>query len=129
MPGRAVATGPARAVIRKRCLTNGLRDGWRELPNATAARRRARRTRRRTDRRPNTWRAASARRGSRTPGASLNHPFTGRDMSLLDLVQQNLGPDQIQEISQQIGADPGQTQSAVQAALPMLLGGMAGAAQ
>lgn len=46
-------------------------------------------------------------------------------MSLLDLVQQQLGQPQLQQISQQIGADPAQTQSAVQAALPMLLGGMA----
>jgi hypothetical protein len=50
-------------------------------------------------------------------------------MSLIDLVQQQLGSDQIQQISQQIGADPSQTQTAVQAALPMLLGGMASAAQ
>lgn len=50
-------------------------------------------------------------------------------MSVLDLVQQHLGPDQIQQISQQIGADPGATQHAVQAAVPMLLGGMASSAQ
>ena len=50
-------------------------------------------------------------------------------MSLIDLVQQQLGSEQIQQISQQIGADPSQTQTAVQAAVPMLLGGMAGAAQ
>jgi len=50
-------------------------------------------------------------------------------MSLIDLVQQHLGPDQIQQISQQIGADPATTQTAVQAALPMLLGGMANHAQ
>jgi len=50
-------------------------------------------------------------------------------MSLIDLVQQHLGPDQIQQISQQIGADPASTQTAVQAALPMLLGGMASTAQ
>lgn len=46
-------------------------------------------------------------------------------MSVLDLVQQHLGPSEIQQISQQIGADPGSTQTAVEAALPMLLGGMA----
>ena len=50
-------------------------------------------------------------------------------MSLTDLVQQHLGPDQIQQLSQQIGADPASTQTAVQAALPMLLGGMANNAQ
>lgn len=46
-------------------------------------------------------------------------------MSMLDLVQQNLGRPQIDQIAQQIGADPGTTENAVQAALPMLLGGMA----
>lgn len=50
-------------------------------------------------------------------------------MNLIDLVQQQLGSAQIQELSQQIGAEPAQTETAVQAALPMLLGGMAGAAQ
>ncbi|AHG87884.1 protein of unknown function DUF937 [Gemmatirosa kalamazoonensis] len=50
-------------------------------------------------------------------------------MSVLDLVQQHLGPDQIRQLSQQIGADPAQTETAVQAALPMLLGGMASTAQ
>lgn len=46
-------------------------------------------------------------------------------MSVLDLVQQHLGQTEIQQLSQQIGADPSSTQAAVQAALPMLLGGMA----
>lgn len=50
-------------------------------------------------------------------------------MSLLDLVQQQLGPSGTQQIADQIGADPGTTQNAIQAALPMLLGGMAGAAR
>jgi hypothetical protein len=50
-------------------------------------------------------------------------------MSVLDLAQQQLGPSEIQQLSQQIGADPAQTQTAVQAALPMLLGGMAGTAR
>lgn len=50
-------------------------------------------------------------------------------MSVLDLVQQHLGQPEIQQLSQQIGADPAQTQNAVQAALPMLLGGMASSAQ
>jgi hypothetical protein len=50
-------------------------------------------------------------------------------MSLLDLVQQQLGPQGTQQIAQQIGADPNTTQTAIQAALPMLLGGMAGAAR
>lgn len=50
-------------------------------------------------------------------------------MSVLDLIQQHLDPSQIQALSQQIGADPAQTQTAVQAALPMMLGGMAQTAQ
>ena len=50
-------------------------------------------------------------------------------MSVLDLVQQHLGPEQIRQLSQQIGADPARTETAVQAALPMLLGGMASTAQ
>ena len=45
--------------------------------------------------------------------------------SILDMVQQQLGGGAIDQISQQIGADPGTTQSAVQMALPMLLGGLA----
>jgi hypothetical protein len=50
-------------------------------------------------------------------------------MSVLDLVQQNLGPAEIQQLSEQLGADPSSTASAVQAALPMLLGGMASSAR
>ncbi|MBV9878983.1 MAG: DUF937 domain-containing protein [Gemmatirosa sp.] len=46
-------------------------------------------------------------------------------MNLIDLVQQHLGPAELQNVGQQIGADPSQIQSAVQAALPMLLDGMA----
>ena len=45
--------------------------------------------------------------------------------SLLDMVQQNLGPAEIDQISQQLGVDPGQAQSAISAALPMIVGGMA----
>ena len=50
-------------------------------------------------------------------------------MSLFDIVQQNLGQPQIQQIAQQIGADPAQTEDAVEAALPMMLGGMADTAR
>jgi hypothetical protein len=49
--------------------------------------------------------------------------------SILDLVQQHLGPPEIAQISQQLGTDPATTQQAVNAALPALVGGMAGAAQ
>jgi hypothetical protein len=45
--------------------------------------------------------------------------------SILDMVQQQLGGTGINQISRQIGADPSATQSAIQMALPMLVGGMA----
>jgi len=45
--------------------------------------------------------------------------------SLLEMVQQNLGPNEINQISQQLGVNPGQAQSAISAALPMIVGGMA----
>jgi Uncharacterized conserved protein len=45
--------------------------------------------------------------------------------SILDMVQQHLGPDGIQRISDQLGIPPGQAQAAVAAALPMVMGGMA----
>jgi hypothetical protein len=50
-------------------------------------------------------------------------------VSLLDLVQQQLGPQEMQQISQQVGADPTTTENAVHAAIPMLLGGMANGAR
>jgi hypothetical protein len=50
-------------------------------------------------------------------------------VNLLDLVQQHVGPNEIQQISQEIDADPATTQAAVQAAVPMLVGGMASTAQ
>ena len=50
-------------------------------------------------------------------------------MSLIDSVQQQLGPNQIDQISQQLGVSPGVAQSAVSAALPMILAGMARHAQ
>jgi len=45
--------------------------------------------------------------------------------SIVDTVLQHLGDNEIRQISQHIGADEGTTQSAISAALPMLLGGMA----
>lgn len=45
--------------------------------------------------------------------------------SLLDMVQQQLGPNEVNQISQQLGVAPAQAQSAIQAALPMVIGGMA----
>ena len=50
-------------------------------------------------------------------------------MSLIDEVQQHLGPAEMQQISQQLGVDPQTAQSAVQSALPMMVAGMAGNAQ
>ena len=50
-------------------------------------------------------------------------------MSLLDIVQQHLGPDEIQQISQHLGTDPATTTNAIQAALPMIVGSMAHTAQ
>ncbi|MDQ2766018.1 MAG: DUF937 domain-containing protein [Gemmatimonadota bacterium] len=50
-------------------------------------------------------------------------------MSLLDIVQQHLGPDEIQQISQHLGTDPATTSNAIQAALPMIVGSMAHTAQ
>ena len=44
---------------------------------------------------------------------------------ILDTVQQALGPDGTQQLAQQIGAEPAQTQSAIAAALPTLLAGLA----
>ena len=46
-------------------------------------------------------------------------------MSLLDMVQQQLGGGAVNNIAQQIGADPRQTQSAIDMALPVLMGGLA----
>jgi hypothetical protein len=50
-------------------------------------------------------------------------------MSLIDLVNQQLGSNGIRQLSQQIGADEQQTAGAVQMALPVLLGGLASNAQ
>ena len=44
---------------------------------------------------------------------------------ILDTVQQQLTPDTINQISQQLGIDPATAQQAVNSALPVVLGGMA----
>ena len=44
--------------------------------------------------------------------------------SILDAVQQQLGPDTIQQMSNALGADPNATSNAVSLALPALLGGL-----
>lgn len=46
-------------------------------------------------------------------------------MSLMDMLQQRLGGDTVNRISNQIGADPGTTNSAIMAALPLLVSAMA----
>ena len=50
-------------------------------------------------------------------------------MALIDTVQQYIGQSQIDQISQHLGVEPAKAQSAVSAALPMILGGMASHAQ
>lgn len=50
-------------------------------------------------------------------------------MSMLDLLQQRLGGDAVQQISRRLGADHGTTQTAIAAALPMLVGALARNAQ
>jgi hypothetical protein len=49
-----------------------------------------------------------------------------RAMSILDMVQQHLGPSEVNQISRQLGIDPSVAQTAIAAAVPMILGGMAG---
>jgi hypothetical protein len=46
-------------------------------------------------------------------------------MSLLQMLQQQLGGQTVNQISQKIGADPGTTGNAIDAALPLLLSAMA----
>jgi hypothetical protein len=49
--------------------------------------------------------------------------------SLIDLVKEHLGPEELSQISQQLGTDQVTTQQAVNAALPALVGGLANTAQ
>lgn len=44
--------------------------------------------------------------------------------SIIDMLQQNLGPDTIAQMSQQLGATPGATSNAIAAALPVILAGL-----
>jgi hypothetical protein len=48
---------------------------------------------------------------------------------ILDTVQQQLNPEVVDQISQQIGVDPAAAQQAITAALPVVLGGMASHAE
>jgi hypothetical protein len=50
-------------------------------------------------------------------------------MSILDMLQQRLGGDAVNQISRQLGTDPASTQTAIAAALPMLVGALARNAQ
>jgi len=47
-------------------------------------------------------------------------------MSLIDEVQQAIGSGEVNQISQHLGIDPTKAQAAVSAAVPMIVGGMAG---
>jgi hypothetical protein len=46
-------------------------------------------------------------------------------MALLDMAQQYLGQNEISQISQHLGVSPSVAQTAISAALPMIVGGMA----
>lgn len=46
-------------------------------------------------------------------------------MALMDIVQQHLGGAEVNQISQQLGISPSMAQTAIAAAIPMLVGGMA----
>ena len=46
-------------------------------------------------------------------------------MALMDMVQQHLGQAEVSQISQQLGVSPGVAQTAIAAAIPMIVGGMA----
>src|SRR5512139_3741993 len=50
-------------------------------------------------------------------------------MSLLDMIQKQLGGDAVNQISRQLGTDPSTAQTAIAAALPMLVGALARNAQ
>jgi hypothetical protein len=50
-------------------------------------------------------------------------------MAILDVLQQQLGGNAVQQISRQLGTDHGTTETAIQAALPMLVGAIARNAQ
>lgn len=50
-------------------------------------------------------------------------------MAMLDMLQQQLGGDAVKQISAQLGTDHGATQTAIAAALPMLVGALARNAQ
>lgn len=46
-------------------------------------------------------------------------------MALMDIVQQHLGQPEVNQISQQLGVSPSVAQTAIAAAIPMIMGGMA----
>ena len=50
-------------------------------------------------------------------------------MSMIDMLQQRLGGEAVKQISARLGTDPGTTQSAIAAALPMLVRALARNAQ
>jgi hypothetical protein len=46
-------------------------------------------------------------------------------MALMDIVQEHLGQSEVNQISQQLGVSPSVAQTAIAAAIPMIVGGMA----
>src|SRR5690349_11095630 len=57
--------------------------------------------------------------------SSRAHQTLETDMALMDMVQQHLGQAEVSQISQQLGISPGVAQTAIAAAIPMIVGGMA----
>src|SRR5471030_1213227 len=65
--------------------------------------------------------------GSPHAGKRVKNSFTGDKimLSLQDLLGQEQGNQAVSQISQSVGADPSLVGTAIQAALPMLLNGLA----
>jgi hypothetical protein len=57
--------------------------------------------------------------------AAVEFTHSGGRMALLDMAQQYLGQNEVAQISQQLGINPALAQTAIAAALPMIVGGMA----
>jgi hypothetical protein len=58
-------------------------------------------------------------------GRLSNPSFYEVIMALLDMLQQRLGSDAVHQISNRLGADPGTTGNAIDAALPLLISALA----
>jgi hypothetical protein len=64
-------------------------------------------------------------RKKQSSASRFNSSSRGQHMALLDMLQQRLGSDAVHQISNRIGADPGTTGNAIDAALPLLISAMA----